>query len=115
MDEKRSARQKKNRNRQQDHEPKISRFFSGSRFPLATLSSIEDQMFFLAPSLLDGRLPDLWRECWLKVDSRCPIPTMLEPVQTIPSTVGAADIRTMAYVLWRVDSKEIGLVDWNRL
>ena len=37
-------------------EPKIKRFFSGKRFPLAALSSIDDQMFFLGPSLLDGRL-----------------------------------------------------------
>lgn len=36
--------------------PRINRFFSGSRFPFATLSSIEDQIFFLVPSLLDGRL-----------------------------------------------------------
>lgn len=53
------------------HEPKTSKFFSGNRFPLATPSSIEDHMFFFAPSLLDGLLP------WLKIDDLCPIPTML--------------------------------------
>jgi hypothetical protein len=37
-------------------EPSIRRFFSGKRFPFATLSSIDDQIFFLGPSLLDGRL-----------------------------------------------------------
>lgn len=36
--------------------PRIKRFFSGKRFPLATPSSSEDQMFFLEPSLLVGRL-----------------------------------------------------------
>lgn len=42
---------------QREHgEPSIRRFFSGKRFPLATLSSIDDQIFFLGPSLLDGRL-----------------------------------------------------------
>ena len=37
-------------------EPNINRFFSGNRFPLATPSSIEFQMFFFGPSLLVGRL-----------------------------------------------------------
>lgn len=36
--------------------PNISRFFSGKRFPVAALSSIDDQMFFFGPSLLDCRL-----------------------------------------------------------
>lgn len=36
--------------------PNIKRFFSGNRLPVAALSSIEDQMFFFCPSLLDGRL-----------------------------------------------------------
>lgn len=39
-----------------NHIPKIKRFFSGRRFPLATLSSSDDQMFFFEPSLLVGRL-----------------------------------------------------------
>ena len=42
--------------RKGDHQPNINRFFSGSRFPCATLSSMDDQIFFLGPSLLDGRL-----------------------------------------------------------
>lgn len=44
-----------------DREPSINKFFSGRRFPFATLSSMDDQMFFLGPSLLDGRLlfPDI--------------------------------------------------------
>lgn len=41
----------------ESHEPRIRRFFSGKRFPLATPSSREDQIF-LEPSLLDGRLLD---------------------------------------------------------
>lgn len=40
------------------HEPRINKFFSGKRFPLATLSNMDDQIFFLGPSLLDGRLFD---------------------------------------------------------
>lgn len=35
--------------------PKTTRFFSGSFFPLATLSSSEDHMPFSSPSLLCGR------------------------------------------------------------
>ena len=50
----------------------MRRFFSGKRFPLATLSNIEDQIFFFGPSLLDGRLlfpvPDLDPGFWLDVD-----------------------------------------------
>lgn len=38
------------------HEPRMSKFFSGKRFPLATLSSNDDQIFFFEPSLLVGRL-----------------------------------------------------------
>jgi hypothetical protein len=38
------------------HEPKINRFFSGRRFPFATPSSSDDQIFFFEPSLLVGRL-----------------------------------------------------------
>jgi len=43
---------------ERSHEPKINKFFSGKRFPFATLSNMDDQMFFLGPSLLDGRLFD---------------------------------------------------------
>jgi hypothetical protein len=50
-------------------------FFSGNLFPLATLSNIEDQIFFLLPSLLDGRLPGPPESC-VPVDIRDPIPTI---------------------------------------
>jgi hypothetical protein len=42
--------------REDRYEPSTSRFFSGNRLPLATVSNREDQMFFLEPSLLVGRL-----------------------------------------------------------
>ena len=40
------------------HQPNTKRFFSGSRFPVAALSSMDDQIFvfFFGPSLLDSRL-----------------------------------------------------------
>lgn len=48
--------------------PSTSKFFSGKRFPLATLSNREDQMFFLEPSLLVGRLfvPAAFDPCGLE-------------------------------------------------
>ena len=71
--------------RNKKNEPNISKLFSGNRFPLATPSSIDDQIFFAAPSLLAGLLP-FGPEFWLSIDARCPIPTILAtPCQLIRS------------------------------
>jgi hypothetical protein len=63
----------------EDSAPNIKRFFSGKRFPFATLSSMDDQMFFLGPSLLDGRL--LFPDIMSKIDPA-------QPVLTIPTSRG---------------------------
>lgn len=60
--------------------PSTIMFFSGSRFPLATLSNMEDHMFCLLPSLLDGRLPGP-PECWVPIDIRDPIPTISRKIR----------------------------------
>lgn len=61
-------------------------FFSGRRFPLATLSSMDDQIFFLFPSLLVGR-PPAPPESSLNVDIRCPIATILREIKPCPAPI----------------------------
>jgi hypothetical protein len=60
------------------HKPNTSNVFSGKRFPVPTPSSMDDQRFFLEPSLLVGLLPLLPfpPEFWLMLETRCPIATM---------------------------------------
>jgi hypothetical protein len=52
--------------------PKTSMFFSGKRFPMATLSSIDDHMSFFALSPLFGRSWSLEAEICVYVDILLP-------------------------------------------